>query len=118
SATLHDVVLSRNGAPVVSVARMSAGYDLAGLLGGGDIALDAVTLDRPEIRLTREADGELALAKLFATGEEPADPSAPTRRVTISPIEIRNGLVVVGPEPGEAGGVEIPDELRDVNATL
>lgn len=118
SATLHDVVLSRNGAPVISIERVSAGYDLAGLLGGGDIALDDINLVRPEISLVRGPDGRLAIAELFGGGEPAPDPEAPARRLSISPIVIREGHITVGPTPAEAGGFEVPDELRHVNARL
>lgn len=118
SATLNNVVLSRNGKAVIAIERVSAGYDLMGLLGGGDFALDDITIVRPEIYLTREPDG-LAIAKLFGRSEPASDPDAgPSRRISISPLVIRDGHVVIGPTPAEAGGVEVPDELRNLNAKL
>jgi len=118
SVTLHDVVLSRNGQPVVSIERMSAEYDLSGLLGGGDLAFDDILLVRPEIHLVRGPEG-LVIADLFGGNRSPGDPEAPVRRLSIAPIVISEGHVVIGPEVvADAGGFRVPDELRDVEAHL
>lgn len=118
SATLHDVVISREGTPLITVKQMSAAYDLGGMLGGGDLAFDDILLVEPVIRLTRGPDGTLDVSELFGADRPAADPNAPARRLSIAPIVIRDGRVIIGPTADRPGGIRVPNELNDVDARL
>jgi len=107
-ATIDRLAITDDGEELASAALVSARYDLFDLVRG-TFALDEIVVDGPVIH---------AKALDLLGREEPEDPQPTDRAFSIERIVIKNGQVVFGPEPSEAGGFEIPDVLRDVQADL
>lgn len=107
-ASIDRIAVTDEGREIMSAERVSARYDLMDLLRGR-FALDEIVLDGPVVY----ADALSLLGR-----EEPADPPPTRQPFSIARLVITNGLVIVGEQPSEVGGVEIPDVLRDVQADL
>lgn len=101
-AALHGVSLrALDKTPILSSPHLS--LDLASAdLATRKLVLRAVTLERPELHLTREKNGSLNLAKLLAPAPQKAGPApaaasaagaAPALAVEIAQIKLAGGLV-------------------------
>jgi autotransporter translocation and assembly factor TamB len=114
SVTIDDLAIAQDGDRLIAADRVQLRYDLAGLVSGG-LAIEDVTVTRPIVRLVRGPDG-ITLFNLFAA-DEPAR-QEPTQPFAIAPIRIVDGLVLIGEGVVDRETLELPRELRDVQATL
>jgi AsmA protein len=77
--------------PMASWQHAQLGVRLLPLLGG-ELRVDRIKLTGADVRLTRRADGKANWEGLG--GEEPADPNAPERRITIDGLELDNSRLL------------------------
>lgn len=83
------------GAPALRVERLAANYVLFG--PGGKPRLTSVTLDRPEFRVRRNADGGLSISTLLAPLEDDGTTTAPPPlQVTDARLVYEDGVILAG----------------------
>lgn len=109
--TLENVAVRTNGEMVVAIDRVRVDYDLLRLLGG-TYDVDRLVLDQPVVR----ADAFGALAGIG--GGDSDEGASAGGRFSIAAIVVRNGRVIVGPDPAEINGIRVPDVIDDLAAEL
>lgn len=108
------VEITREGKPLIAADRIDLRYDLIGLLTG-DLSIESIALTRPVVYLVQGPDG-ITLFDLLET--EDTDPAAPPQPFTIAALTIVDGHVWIGPGVRAQEGVDVPDELRALQARL
>lgn len=103
--TIDELSVTDEGQDIITVGQASANYDIFDLLLG-TFALDEIVLDRPVIHA--QAIGLL--------GREADEPATAYPVLSIGTLIIRDGQVIVGDEPADVGGFQVPDVIRDLNA--
>ncbi|MGE0703543.1 MAG: hypothetical protein AB7F99_00960 [Vicinamibacterales bacterium] len=106
-ATADELSITDEGQDIITVGQAAATYDLFDLIRG-TFALDEIILDRPVIHAQ----------SLALLGREADEPATANPVLSIGTIVIRDGQVLVGSEPADVGGFEVPDVIRDLNAVL
>jgi hypothetical protein len=112
TAVLEDVVIRRDGSSIIEIGRLSVHYDVIDLVLGGR-TFQRVELDSPVI--ASGGGSGFALSGLLKP-RPPSDRESPPIR--IDRLVIRNGTVVIGPEPAEVGGMRVPDRITSLAAEL
>jgi autotransporter translocation and assembly factor TamB len=98
--TLKDLTITGpDGMHLLKVERVRARYSLGPLLDKR-IVVGLVRLERPEIRLVRDATGRWNVQRIFARPPSPPGPPGWGSFVRIDDIQIADGLVDVGFETG------------------
>ncbi|MEM7247061.1 MAG: AsmA family protein [Acidobacteriota bacterium] len=94
--------------PLVDCARLEVRAPLSALVSG-EIELDAVELDQPVIRLTRNADGKLTLGELGAGGGGGGGQQGPS--VALRRLSVTDGRVELTDESRPGSEVQVLDDL-------
>lgn len=115
SPTVRGVRITREGQPLIVAERIDLEYDLLGILGG-EMNIASITLVSPEVHLREGPDGQITLFELFKPEE--TDPDAPDRPFALNAITIVDGRVLIGPGIRAQEGVNVPEELRELQARL
>jgi autotransporter translocation and assembly factor TamB len=112
---LADIGIAQNGKTVVGVDDVGVNYNVFTFIRG-DVVLDDIRLTRPVVRLERDADGTLNLANLIKA-RTPKQPKS-NRTIEIGEIGISDGTLYV--EPGAVGtsGVDIPEKVERLDASI
>jgi AsmA protein len=95
--------------PMATWKRAQLGVRLIPLLAG-DLVVDRVTLIGADVRLTRRADGKANWEGI--TGDEPADPDAPERHITIDGLVLDESRLLF---VDEAAGSRIEVDLLRIS---
>lgn len=114
SPTMRDVTITRDGEPVVTAKQIDVRYDATRLMRG-DLTIEQVVVREPVIHVEQGRNG-ITLFDLAV----PAHPGTtrPSRQLDLSELIIVDGRVIVGPEIDQVDGVDIPDELVNLDAEL
>ena len=91
-AVLTDFAITLDGERVITARRAEVDYNLNDLLSSG-VVIDSIRLFEPEI-VVRRGERGLNLARLIKA-QEPRDPNAPKRTVTLSDIQLTDGHITV-----------------------
>ena len=114
SPRLHDVVIARDGKPILTAERIDVEYSPLQLRQGA-AAIESVTVIRPVIHLEKGETG-LTVTDLFRTStQQPPGRPAP---LSIEPITIVDGGVVIDPEIDTLEEVVVPAALESLNGTF
>jgi uncharacterized protein involved in outer membrane biogenesis len=106
-ATVDDLTIVRRGRPLLAVDRVRVDYDPSDLLRGR-FDFQRIALERPVVQARA----------LGAIGGLGGDRSGGGRTVRIGEVVVKDGRVVIGSDPAEAGGFRVPDVIRDLDADL
>ena len=89
---VENVVLRREGEPIVAVERLEVKYDPLGLLTKS-AAASRLVLTNPSIHLTRSADGEWNFDRFLRSSSPDTTPSSWT--INLKQIQIRGGALEI-----------------------
>ena len=112
-AVLTDFAITMDGERVIYARRAEIDYNLNDLLSEG-VVIDRIRLFEPEIVVRRDARG-LNLGRLIKS--RPRDPKGRQRTVTLSDIEITDGVVTLH-GVREIGPFIVPGSFTDFDARL
>lgn len=113
-AVLTDFAITLDGERVISARRAEVDYNLNDLLSHG-VVIDSIRLFEPEIVVRRDERG-LNLGRLIKA-QEPRDPNAPKRTVTLSDIQLTDGHITVHGYR-EIGPFVVPREYEDFDGRM
>ncbi len=117
-----DLGIERHGQRVLAVKNVGVDYSVLRFVAG-DVAIDHIRLDRPQVVLRREA-GKWNLADLVRRQGQGKEPNGFNHPVSIGELVISDGRVSVdrGTAPvgaaGEASATAMPASIDGLNARL
>jgi autotransporter translocation and assembly factor TamB len=113
---LENVRLTRDGQPIISIERLSLGYNIRELIGQGPV-LRSIVLDRPRIVASRLPDGRWDLAGLVV--RNPSRPREPGGgpSIEIDAIEVRDASVTLR-DAVNFGAAHLPTAFTHVNGRV
>jgi autotransporter translocation and assembly factor TamB len=119
---LEDVDVTMNGQKVVEVKDVGLDYNVFTFLGG-DVVLDDIRLNKPIMRLEKTPQGWNLTELIKARTPDPNEPKW-RRTLAIGEIGITDGELYfggaqpVGTSGVETSGVEVPERIDKLNASL
>ena len=113
---LEDIDVTMNGRKVVEVQDVGLDYNAFTFLNGS-LVLDDIRLNKPTIRLEKTADGWNLTHLIKARTPDPDEPKN-RRPLEIGEIGITDGALELSGEPVGTSGVEVPERIDRLNASV
>src|SRR5689334_9195923 len=105
---MENIDVTMNGKKVVDIKDLGLDYNMFTFLKG-NVILDHVRLNKPQLVLERTSDG-WNLANLIKA-RTPRDPDQASRPIEIGEIGISDGALAVEGEPVGTSGVDVPSRI-------
>lgn len=113
---LEDIGVTMNGERVVEVKDVGLDYNAFTFIGGR-VILDDIRLNQPTIRLVKTAEG-WNITRLVKVRTPDPDQPRTRRAIEIGEIGISDGALDIAGEPVGTSGVELPDRIERLNASI
>jgi autotransporter translocation and assembly factor TamB len=113
---LGDVVLSRDGSPIIAIDEVSLGYSPRELWQNGTV-IRRLVLKRPRIVAAREADGRWNLGALVRRNAQERERTGPRRPIRIERLEVVDADVSLG-SPLKFGPANVPTSFSSLNLAM
>jgi hypothetical protein len=113
---LEDIDVTMNGKRVVEVKDVGLDYNAFTFINGS-VVLDDIRLNQPTIRLEKTADGWNITNLIKARTPDPDEPKN-RRPIEIGEIGVTDGALELSGEPVGTSGVEVPERIDRLNASI
>jgi autotransporter translocation and assembly factor TamB len=113
---LGDVILSRDGNPIVAIDEVSVSYSPRELWEGGTVIRELV-VTRPRIAAARQPDGRWNLGALVRRDAQQRERTGPRRRIEIERIKVIDASVTLA-DPLKFGAANVPTEFMSLNLSM
>jgi len=113
---LGDVLLSRDGKPMIAIDEISLSYSIRELFQAGTI-IRRVRLTRPRVIGAKQKDGHWDLSALIKRESQEQERTGPKRPIEIQSIEVVDGDVLLR-DPLDFGPAHVPTHFASLNASM
>jgi autotransporter translocation and assembly factor TamB len=113
---LGDVLLARDGKPMVAIDEIALSYSLRELVQGGTV-IRRLRVTRPRVVGARQPDGRWDLGALVKRESREQERTGPKRPIEIQSIEVIDGDVQLR-DPLSFGAAHLPTHFASLNASL
>ncbi len=113
---LGDVLLARNGKPMIAIDEIAVRYSIRELFQAGTV-IRTLRLTRPRVVGAKQQDGRWDLGALIKRESQEQERTGPKRPIEIQTIEVIDGDVLLR-DPLDFGAAHVPTHFASLNATL
>jgi len=114
--TLGDVILSREGHPIIAIDEVSLSYSPRELWQNGTV-IRRIVITRPRVVAAKQDDGRWDLSALVKRDASQQNRTGPGRAIEIQAIELIDASITLR-DPFQFGAAHVPTEFTSLNASF